>query len=530
MTTARPRRPTYHPAPFGHPDGANGDLHDVQSAFVDFAGSGTVGGIASRADDRSVRVLVGKKGVGKTIYLRRYQASAYDEASVFASQREVDPPATEDVVRITQLYDASTVTETWSLIWRRAIQRSVLSRLLCEPRLAEVLEPDVDAHLREDFERLIPACRTPRTVYAELADIVQQGYTPHKLNDYLKNRAWAELEHWLSRSLAHAPPIYIFIDAVDEHFQRAPMYWLKCQKGLLLQVMTMLQGELGARLHVVVGIRDLVLSSVLRGEHASRFRHSTHIRVLDWDHQSIRYFLAAKIERLERELLLRPRREGVEGWLGVTTIDNHARGVVENLEDYLLRHTRLIPRDVVVLGNAVCDQTAQAVVRGDEALSPQLLRRTVGQVARGLADEQIRICANQIAADQIPAHGARQGLTEYFVGSHEYSDGLATTLMQILAEVGRDRFDQGTVARIEDRGKELLHGYEHTLDVLWHNGILGYDSPEPGADHAHFYDTGEADDFHLPADKASYVVHPCVPHLIRMQHIGRTPVRGFRYA
>jgi hypothetical protein len=285
---------------------------------------------------------------------------------------------------------------------------------------------------------------------------------------------------------------------------------------------------MGTRLHVVVGIRDLVLSSVLRGEHASRFRQSTHIRVLEWDHHSIRYLLETKIERLDRDLRVRPRRPGLEGWLGVTTIDNPARGVVEHVEDYLLRHTRLIPRDVVVLGNAVCEQTAQAVARGDEALSPERLRRTVGQVARGLADEQIRICANQVAADQIPAHGGRQGLTEYFVGSHEYSDGLATTLMEILAEVGRDRFDHATVQRIEKRGKERLDGYEHILDVLWHNGILGYDCPEPGADHAHFYDTGEADDFHLPGDKESYVLHPCVPHLVRMQHVGRTPVRGYR--
>ena len=307
-TTRRQRRPAYTPAPFGHPDGASGNLQDVQAQFVDFSDSGTAGGLASRMDDRTVRVLVGKKGVGKTIYLRRYQASASDESSLFAADRESSPPATEDVVRVTQLFDARTVTETWALIWRRAIQRSVISQLLCRPQLRGRLEPEVEERLREDFAPLITACRAPRYVYSEVTDILGSAHTAHKLNDYLKDRRWGDLDYWLGRALRDAPPIYLFIDAVDEHFQRAPMYWLKCQKGLLLQVMSMVQGELGSRLHVVIGIRDLVLSSVLRGEQASRYRSSPHIRVLEWDHTSVQYFLREKIQRLPR----RPQAPAVE--------------------------------------------------------------------------------------------------------------------------------------------------------------------------------------------------------------------------
>jgi len=524
-TSNRRRGAAYHPAPFGHPDGSSGNLQEVQDHFVDFSASGTAGGLASRLDDRTVRVIVGKKGVGKTIYLRRYQASASDESSLFAADRESSPPATEDVVRVSQLFSANTVTETWTLIWRRAIQRSVVSQLLCRPQLRNGIEPAVLDHLREDFTSLIPACRTPRFVYTEVTDIVASAHTAHKLDEYLKDRLWSELDYWLAQAMRDAPPIYLFIDAVDEHFQRAPMYWLKCQKGLLLQVMSMVQGELGSRLHVVVGIRDLVLSSVLRGEQASRFRSSPHIRVLEWDHASIRYFLHEKIQRLDRRLLMRQSKTDIEGWLGVRRIGNLARGVDEDVEDYLLRHTRLIPRDVVVLGNALCQQTALAAGR-EPALNDDVLRRVVGQVARGIADEQLRVCANQMAADLIPPLGGRHGLTDYFIGSHEYSDGQGLKFVELLAEIGRDRFDATTVAHLARRGREEF-GYDHLLDVLWHNGILGYDSAEPGAEHAHFYASNETDDFHLPADKSSYVLHPCIPHLIRMRHIG-PPVRGFR--
>jgi hypothetical protein len=271
-----------------------------------------------------------------------------------------------------------------------------------------------------------------------------------------------------------------------------------------------------------------VLSSILRGEHASRYRQSPHIRVLEWDYESIRYFLDQKVGRLDRSLLLSPRQSGMTRWLGTDRIFNSARDVTEDATDYLLRHTRMIPRDVVVLGNAICEHTGQPRAHEQGRLTDDVLRRVVGQVARGLADEQIRICANQIAADQIPARGGHHGLTDYFIGSHEYSDGTASRLMALLAEVGRDRFDHDTVKRLAERGHEELDGYEHLVDVLWHNGVLGYDSPEEGADYAHFYTTTEADDFHLPADKVSYVLHPCIGHLVRMQHVGPVPVRGFR--
>jgi hypothetical protein len=511
-SAARRHRITHSSAPFGHPDGSSGNLHEVQSSFVDFSRSAAASGLASRPDDRTVRVLVGKKGVGKTIYLRRFQASASEEDSVFAADRESNPPATEDIVRVSQLYDTNTVTEAWRLIWRRAIQRSVVSDLLCKKRLRETIEPEVIDHLARDFLRLVPECKTPRPIYADVTDIIALAHTAHRLNEYLKHREWVELEYWLGRALRDSPPIHLYIDAVDDHFQRAPMYWLKCQKGLFLEVMALREDDIAKHLHVVVCIRDLVLSSVLRGEHASRYRHSLHVRVLDWDYETIRFLLQEKIRRLDRDFRLQPSRDGVEGWLGRTTIDNHARGFQEDVEDYLLRHTRLIPRDVVVLGNALSRQVAAVRAAG----------------GRELPEDVLRVCANQIAADHVPAHGARNGVVDYFIGSHEYSDGTAKQLTDLLGEIGRDRFDYETVMRLAQRGRDKLDGYDHLPDVLWQNGLLGYDSPEPGATHADFYASGEDDAFHLPGDKTSYVFHSCIPHLVRMEHTGETPVRAYR--
>ena len=69
-------------APFGNPDGARENLDSLLERFVDFAGNEAFGALATRANDMRARVIVGRMGAGKTVYLRRLQASAYHEASV----------------------------------------------------------------------------------------------------------------------------------------------------------------------------------------------------------------------------------------------------------------------------------------------------------------------------------------------------------------------------------------------------------------------------------------------------------------
>ena len=106
--------------------------------------------------------------------------------------------------------------------------------------------------------------------------------------------------------IGRCKPIYFYLDAVDEEFSHAPMYWLRCQEGLFYQVMRLLRDHrLGGRLHVVVCIRDIVMSSVYRSEHAPRYYNEPHIRVLTWDRGSLLYLLEHKLQRLPQLLLMR---------------------------------------------------------------------------------------------------------------------------------------------------------------------------------------------------------------------------------
>jgi hypothetical protein len=134
---------------------------------------------------------------------------------------------------------------------------------------------------------------------------------------------WEELEHVVGEILRRSPPICFYIDAVDEEFANAPMYWMRCQEGLFLQVMRLLRNpRLGGRLHLIISLRDIVLSTVLRGEHQNRYRGESHIRVLDWDRAAIQYFLHDKLARLPQQYWCQPDApcRGVGDGVGVLSL------------------------------------------------------------------------------------------------------------------------------------------------------------------------------------------------------------------
>ena len=55
--------------------------------------------------------------------------------------------------------------------------------------------------------------------------------TAHQLSTYLDDPLWDDLEDLLGEVVSRCSPIYFYLDAVDEEYSHAPMYWLKCQRG-----------------------------------------------------------------------------------------------------------------------------------------------------------------------------------------------------------------------------------------------------------------------------------------------------------
>jgi Protein tyrosine and serine/threonine kinase len=500
--------------PFGNPDGSRADIEDVISEFVDFGGDPAYGHLATRANDSMVRVIVGKLGAGKTVYLRRLQDFQAHQDSVYADVPQQGLPKTEVIVKACQWFSDRVLVEKWMQIWERAIMRSLISHLLCRPELRQQLRDEQADELEHSYARLLDDFRRPRSIYSEVRDIINQRQTAHQLSAYLDDPLWDDLEDLLGEIVGQCKPIYFYIDALDEEFSHAPMYWLKCQEGLFYQVMRLLRDhKLGGRLHVVVCIRDIVMSSVYRSEHAPRYYNEPHIRVLTWDRSSLLYLLQRKLQRLPSSLLMRRAADGpptISDWLGV---DGHWPGPDGDgpIEDYLLSHTRLIPRDIISLGNDLNEEVLRQKQAGHEGLPPEALQRVVQRCAKRSGDSQLAQCANQISSDLMPKNAALHDYSELFTSTQAYISGVQEEVRSFVRLIGVDRFSRADLVALQEMADLHFEQATDLASVLWQNGLLGY-VDESGR--RRFYSMGDVEQFHFPPEVDTYVLHPCLVYTV----------------
>jgi Protein kinase domain len=514
--------------PFGNPDGSRADIEDLISEFVDFGGNPAYGHLATRANDSMVRVIVGKLGAGKTVYLRRLQDFQSRQDSVYADAPQQSLPKTEVIVKACQWFSDRVLVEKWMQIWERAIIRSLASHLLRNPELRQQLRDGEAEEIEHSYARLLDDFRRPRTIYGQMRDVINQHQTAHQLSAYLDDPLWDDLEDLLGEVLSHCKPVYFYIDAVDEEFSHAPMYWLKCQEGLFLQVMRLLrEPKLGGRLHVVICIRDIVMSSVYRSEHAPRYYNEPHIRVLTWDRSSLLYLLEQKLQRLPPSLVMRrgtPGARTIRDWLG---IDGDWAGPDGDgtIEDYLLDHTRLIPRDVISLGNELSEEVLRRKQAGHSGLPAAAIEAAVQRCAKRFGDSQLAQCANQISSDLTPKNAALQEYSELFTSTQAYISGVQEDVRSFVRLIGVDRFSLADLGALQDMADLHFDNATHLAAVLWQNGLLGYIDE---AGRRRFYSMGDVEQFHLPQDAGTYTLHPCLAYAVGGITTSRTDPEGTR--
>jgi len=516
--------------PFGNPDGSRSDIHEVVDNFIHFEDLPISGGLGIRADDLSRRVIVGAKGSGKTVYLRRLRAAASQNESVYADVVQQDLPATSNIVKFCQCFGKQDLTEKWMQLWYCAILRSLVTHMLHSKPLSAHLSA---AH-REELEGypadIVPPRRRAISIYSQVTEIITSFHTGHAFSKYFDQPAWAELSATINEVMADMPPIYFFIDSVDEEYASAPMYWLQCQKGLFFRAMRFLRDQhFGGRLHVIVCVRDHVLASVLRGEHQNRYRGEPHIATLGWEYPSAEFFLRKKISRLADELLLqKPGEEAadVHHWLGHRFIENRGRRIREPIVQYLLRHTRLLPRDVVILGNKLSELVSQARHNGQSEVPQEAIRLCVREVARSFGNEQLAICANHIASSGMPADAARREYQEIYTGDTEFSRGLVDDLRALIQAIGKDRFGRDELDVAMQLARERFGENSDALSVLWQNRLLGYLEQTVDGPREVFFSEVTCDHFNLPLNQTDYILHSCLIDSVGVRAVGAPVGQG----
>ena len=339
--------------PFGNPDGSCVQIEDMMQGFIDMNDQTFMQNVEIQ-NHVIHRVIVGAKGAGKTVYLRRMQAKLRKNDSVMACDIGFEVPATDLIIRFGNQFPREILTEKWSGIWKLAILRALISHIVIENEWSKSAPKMLVTQLKQYADFLYPDYKVPMSIYGELKDILSSYITMNQYNEYSTQRGWEEIENIIRKILQYLKPIYFFLDAVDEEYGNAPTYWMECQKGLFYRVMRFVQeGDLSNRLFVIISVRDNVWSSIYSGNRVNYYNEE-HIQILKWDYRSIEYFFNSKIKTLEEKYVRNMVRDvQINDWLGITNVKNVYRNISEPVMQYILRHTRLLPRDVIIMGNVL---------------------------------------------------------------------------------------------------------------------------------------------------------------------------------
>lgn len=514
--------------PFGDPDGARAELIDIMQGFVGFSGISSWGGIATDPSDRSIRVIIGKKGSGKTIYLRRLQVSTRDEDSVFSQTIQSDAPSTSQILQFCEVCEGEQVTEKWRDLWTSAILVSVLTHILYKKYFHKHISADIRSSLKETYSSVLPKSTSPLSPYRVIASFINMISTPSRYADFIERPLWVDLRHTISDILKDAPPIFYYLDAVDEEFAHAPMEWHQCQKGLFYSVMRMLreQGSLGGRLHVTICIRDIVFSSILRSEHAGRYRNAPHICKLNWDTTRISYFFRHKVKMLPTEYFERPFEDKtVENFFGIEEIYNRDRNVWEDVTSYIVRHTRFLPRDIVELGNELARAKLGMKTRDtwDTESWQEVIRKIVARRSRSFAEEQLTICANQLASHDRPQFSAKHGYDDFYTSGQEYISSKSIFLKEVISLVGCEKFDREILHEVRRMVSEenLADGVD-VFSILWQNGLIACQTSDMERGYK-FFSLEDRDDFLIPNEAERFAFHSCIMDCVDIATSDSTP-------
>jgi hypothetical protein len=515
---------------FGEPDGAREDIGELGKIFVAFDDARVWGGLAIKADDMTARIIVGRKGSGKTFHLRRLRAHAAGSPELYAAQVEQSIPDSSQIVRFAYHAKGHDRTELWKLAWNRAILRATASHLLADPALYAHVDETIRWRLLGDYNEILNSSHpSPRAIgiFAQMNALLAREPSYRELDRFVHHEKWPYLEEDLSVALRECRRMCFYLDALDEYYYAAPQYWLECQVGLFYAAMDLLRDQrFGSTLHIFAALRDTVMLKVVSAPHGDRYIHERHVRNLDWDYVAAKTFLNQKIKSLDEKLLAKPEADdAVERWLGSKERYVPSRQSKEPLSQYLLRHTRLLPRDVIIQGNILCQEIARSRWLPELEPPPDPIREAVRQAAVGFGNELLHRCTSHILADMMPDEAVKHSYESNYLdrSSGLYGSVRNDVIHLLQKEVVFERLPTDKLLDLDRAGRERFSKMagSNSVDILgalWLNGLLGYVEDDKPC--VVFYSHRHAAQLAIPTHKKQYVFHSTLIDCIGLQPKG----------
>lgn len=514
--------------PFGDPDASRVDFKDLQASYINLSKSAPPRQEYLGAD-ASIRVIVGRRGSGKTLYLRGIQNYCRRQGlnEIYVTKIDNQPPDTGLVVKVTSWYEDSETRadETWRSICHAAILRSVYTHLFFSTDLAPYVQGR-HQNILEDCKHIIPNANSPHSVLEEMRIILGKYNSTKDLDAFLNREEWTDFENQIALIMRKTPPMYFFIDQLDDDFANAPFHWLKCQFGLFEAIFRFIRDDYFAeKLHITVCIREVVFSYILQTQQGNKYLAEPKIKILKWDMNLAKHFLNKKIKSLDDKYFPKGTTlKTAEKFFGVSGVHLKRQGGIEqDIRSYILRHTMLLPREIINIGNIFCERQANIEFEGDaerEAKFELAVKDTVSVVANSLAQEHLNMAAILICNKWIYNGAVEDG--NFAIYRHEtilrpINEGLC----KLIRSIGKDRFTNRLLKRVDT--EKVKFGFSEQDDpftALFRTGLLGYvEENADGHPRERFFSESRKAPFRLPTQKEKYVFHSCL-----IDHLGIKPI------
>jgi hypothetical protein len=512
--------------PFGDSDASRVDFHKLRTSFINLSNESQTD--IDEAIDTSVRVIVGRKGSGKTLYLRslqdHYRRLNFDsEGTVYITDIDNEPPDTNLIVKITTWFEKneSEADEIWRRIWKVIILRATYSHLFYSQDLSKYTTQKQKAVFIERYKQILPNSKVATSIFSQLTFFLADFNNEVQLKNFLYKEEWGAFESELNVLIKQSPPIYFFLDQLDDDFIHAPYQWLKCQYGLFACIFRFIRNNtFGGRLHIVACLREIVYAYILHTQDGTKYISESKIKVLRWDTQLAKHFLDKKIQLLDDKYFKNPSLpKTVESFFGLEHVNlKRNNGFIEKPGSYILRHTMLMPRDIINVGNIFCEKRQLNRTLDDE----MLLKEAVKYVARQIAKEQTVIASILIINKWIYNGVIEDENFDFFI-NETMIQTVNTELCKLIKKVGKDRFTNKLLKNVESKLNAFkMDASDKPFNALFLAGLLGYiDKDSDKGSREVFFSESRSTLFNLPELKKDYVFHSSLIDYLEIKPIGK---------
>lgn len=496
------------------------------------------------------RVIVGRKGSGKSLCIRKFYQESQRDNSRFAIEITNRAPNLEGVINFSATMENRVRTNTWQSIWEYAILITAITHILYDRDYESKFRSNIDKKYLESIEYEFSNCllglRTPTQVYDVINVIVHYFEDSTKFANFIYTPIVLNFRSTCSRILRSSAPICIYLDSLDDELRRAPSALTDITRALFYTVVKSARDtDAIPNIHTMITMRDVVFSTIMTSDHADRFLDTNYVIFLFWSPKKSHKFIDAKITQTQKRLneksskWLKSTRD-LNKLLGFDQITNEEKDCKENTAEYFLRHTNFVPRNTIRFGNRIYRE-----IDSNGSIDPKKYQEIVNNISKEIAEALITATSAYLVAasydDDVSylveldesmrdylSKGPISDRTVREVMSNMQSsltDGFIPPIKSFISYIGKDVFTkemlQSALNEFTKENKDyntMVQNYNFNKleNILWIQGLIGI-RDRGGANDTFYYFSDTNEQTSLPTNAETYVFFPGLNDVCRLE-------------